>query len=118
MATGELGLSALIYQIKQDLLSLEARERDQIGLFSLDEVTLEVNFVVTGDVDSGFNLGVVTLGSKVAEERVQKVTLKLTPLLPRKELIESLKKDIARWEEIERTSGMALLKGAAGYTKE
>jgi hypothetical protein len=111
VANSELGLSDLIYRIKQDLLSEEARERDQIGLFGIDEVTLEVNFVVTGDVDSGFNLGVVTLGSKVGEERIQKVTVKMTPLLPREELLEDLKKEKALWEGIKRTSSQALRKG-------
>ena len=77
----ELGLSELISRIKQDLMSDIAHDRDKTTVFSIDELTLEVNFVITGDVESGFDIGVVSLGSQVSEERIQKVTIKMTPLL-------------------------------------
>ena len=108
--TKELGLSDLIYRIKQDLLSEAAHERDKLTVFSIDEITLEVNFVITGDINSGFNIGVVTLGSQVSEERIQKVTLKMTPLVTRDQIIEDIKK-VGDWEKIKKISMKPLVKG-------
>lgn len=76
--TKGIGISELIAKIKQDLLIPQpSHERP---LFNVDEVVLEINFTVNGKIDGGFDLGVVTLGSNVEEERVQKVTVRLTPL--------------------------------------
>jgi len=86
-----LGISELIQRIKQDLLN--AQPPNEPDLFSVDEITLEVNFTVTGDIDSGFDLGVVTLGSNVSEERVQKVTVKMTPLVSKQQLIDTVNQD-------------------------
>lgn len=106
----ELGLSDLIYRIKQDLLSEAAHERDKLTIFTIDEITLEVNFVITGDINSGFDIGVVTLGSQVSEERIQKVTLKMTPLITRDQIIERIKKE-GIWEKIEKSALSAVAKG-------
>ena len=75
--TKSLGISELIQRVQQDLLKAQSQEPE---MFLLDEITLEINFVVSGDINSGFDLGVVELGSAVSEERVQKVTLKLHPI--------------------------------------
>jgi len=83
-----LGLRELINRIKQDLLSEQLQSEP--ALFSIDEVTLELNFTITGDIDSGFDLGVVSLGSQVSEERIQKVTIKMTPLISREQLVKNL----------------------------
>jgi hypothetical protein len=85
---GAIGLSDLINRVKQDLLSEQAKTG--ADLFSIDEVTIELSFVVNGDIDSGFSLGVITLGSQVSEERIQKISLKLTPIMPKQQVIESL----------------------------
>ena len=103
-----IGLSDLINRLKQDLLTEQAK--DQTHLFSIDEVTVELNFVISGDIDSGFNFGVVTLGSQVSEDRIQKLTLKLTPLVPREQLIASLNHNLEESNEIIKASQKALFR--------
>jgi hypothetical protein len=85
-----LGLRELIDKIRQDLIT--PTSQDGPALFSIDEVTLQVNFVITGDIESGFNIGVVSLGSQVNEERTQTVTIKMTPLISKDDLKKLAKK--------------------------
>ena len=84
-----LGLRELINRVKQDLLSEQLQ--DDPAIFSIDEVLLELNFSISGDIESGFDLGIVTLGSEINEQRVQKITLKMTPLIQREQLLKKLK---------------------------
>lgn len=107
----ELGLSELIYRIKQDLASEAAHKRDTTTVFLIDEITLEVNFVVSGDVESGFDLGIVSLGSQASQERVQKVTIKMTPLISRDDILKRLKGDAELWNKAETLSRRHLIKG-------
>ena len=85
-----LGLSEFINQVKKDLLA--EQEEKKPYLFFIDEVNLEVNFTVSGDIESGFNFGVVTLGSNVSEDRTQKVSIKMSPLVTKKQVIEEINK--------------------------
>ena len=104
----EIGVKDLIKKIQEELLEFEESE----GVFSIDEITLEVNFLINGDIDSGFNLGVVSLGSQISEERVQKISIKMTPLISKDELkkIISQKKQLSKKEE---KSVKMLVKGDA-----
>jgi DNA replication protein DnaD len=108
-----LGISELIRQIKEDLLSEQGQEDPK--LFSIDEITLELNFTVSGDIDSGFNLGVVTLGSEISEERVQKITLKLTPLVSKTQLLEQINSSQEDAAGIVEASQDGLLKGTLNF---
>ncbi len=85
-------LSELIHWVKQELLSEETRRTDPVPLFVIDEVTLEVNFVLTGEGEGGFDVKIVKLGAKVTEERVQKATIKMKPLVPYNKLAEEFAK--------------------------
>mgnify|MGYP000995732990 CR=1 FL=1 len=80
--TLEIGLIELIQKVKQEL----AAKQDDDELFFIEEINLEVNFVVSGDLNSGFNLGIVTVGSDVNEQKTQKINVKLTPILTKDEL--------------------------------
>lgn len=104
-----LGITDLIHRIKKDLLS----EQNQTppDLFSIDELTLEISFVISGDIESGFDLGVVTLGSQISEERIQKVTIKLTPLMSKSQLIERLKSDPKTFKKVIDSSYDYLTRG-------
>lgn len=86
-----LGITELIQRIKQDLLDEQVNNTPK--LFSIDEVNLEINFVISGDISSGFDFSVVTLGSKVSEERIQKITIKMSPLVSKQQLIDEINKD-------------------------
>jgi len=80
-----IGISDLIREIKKDLLS---NVDVTPNLFHIDEVTLEISFTVSGDIKSGLNFGVVTLGSDISEEKVQKISVKLSPLFAKDDLIK------------------------------
>jgi len=105
-----LGISKLMQHIKQDLLN--AQPPNEPDLFSIDEITLEVNFTVTGDIDSGFDLGVVTLGSNISEERVQKVTIKMTPLVSKQQLIDTLNQDSHKAKTTVVAATKSLIRGS------
>ncbi len=79
-------LSELIHWVKQELLSDEARRNDPVPLFVIDEITVEVNFVLAGEGQSGFEAVIVKADAQVAEERVQKATVRLKPLISVEEL--------------------------------
>jgi hypothetical protein len=104
-----LGISELIQRIKQDLLITQSSTEP--ALFSIDEITLELNFTINGDIDSGFDLGVVTLGSTVSEERVQKIVLKMTPLVSKQQVVESINHDIQKAETIVEATKKVLTRG-------
>jgi hypothetical protein len=110
-----LGIAELIQRIKQDLLVPQSG-KDPI-LFSIDEITLEVNFTVSGDINSGFDLGVVTLGSDVSEERVQRVTVKLTPLVSKQQMINTINQDPSKAEVTVATAAEVLTRGSEASTK-
>jgi len=100
-----IGLNDLIEKIKQELKF----SHTDTDLFFVEEVNLEINFVVSGDIKSGFNVGIVTLGSDINEQRVQKIAVKLTPIISKDELRERISsKDI---DTILASSSKSLLKG-------
>ena len=101
-------LSELIHWVKKELLSDEARRDDPVPLFVIDQVTVEVHFVLSGEGEGGFDLQVVKAGTKVAEERVQKAIVRMKPLVPYDEVRARLKE-----EEREYVEGAmkALVKG-------
>jgi hypothetical protein len=80
-----IGISDLIREIKKDLFrSVD----DGSNLFTISEVVVEINFTVTGTAQGGINLGVVTLGSNISDNRVQKVSVKLAPLFSKDQLVK------------------------------
>lgn len=89
-----LSLGELINWIKRDLLSSQAADDDPAPFFVIDEVTVEVNFVVTGAVKGGFSfLKVIEAGAEVSEDRIQKATIRLKPILSHDEIIEKTKSE-------------------------
>ena len=82
----ELGLKDLLRQTRLEI-EAAAREREaagEAGLFQVDSVTIEANFIVrkNAGVDGSFRLLAVTLdgGGKYEKEQVQKVTVVLSPV--------------------------------------
>jgi Trypsin-co-occurring domain 2 len=89
MPTSEpIGLSELIQRVKADLLS--EKPTDDVPLFSLDEVKLELKVTITREGKGGINVHVVELGGSVRGEDVQTVTVTLTPWLSKQERLESM----------------------------
>jgi hypothetical protein len=83
-------LSELIHWVKKELLSDEALRDDPVPLFMIDEVTVEVNFVLSGEGEGGVDLQVVKAGAKVAEKRVQKAIVRMKSLVPYERVRERL----------------------------
>ena len=105
-------LSELIHWVKQELLSEETRGTDPVPLFVIDEVTLEVNFVLTGEGEGGFDVKVVKAGAKVTEEHVQTATIKMKPLVPYNKLAEEFAKRKPHLvEQVMEDSVRVLLRG-------
>jgi hypothetical protein len=105
-------LSELIHWVKKELLSDEARQRDPVPLFVIDEVTVEVNFVLSGEGEGVFDLKVVKAGAKVTEERVQKAIIRMKPLVSPEELsAEFARKQPKAKKKVLNDSVEVLLKG-------
>lgn len=108
--TKPVSLSDLIYWVKQELISDEVKKKDPIPLFTIDEITVEVNFVVDTKVKAGVSfLKVVDFGSEVGGKAVQKATVKMRPIINRDQLIEELPPD--EKENIERNTRKVIFKG-------
>jgi hypothetical protein len=106
-------LSQLITWVKQEILSSKMLDNDPAPLFAIDEVILEVNFVIAGEVDGTIDLLVAKTDATVTEERVQKATIRMKSLVPPEKLSETLEKDYpAVYREIFLQSARVLLKGA------
>jgi len=102
-------LSELIRWVKKELLSDEARRDDPMPLFVIEEVTVEVNFVLSGGGKAGFNLQVVMADAEVTEERVQKAIVRMKPLVPYEGVRARLGEE--QLEYIEKEAAKVLLKG-------
>lgn len=112
--TGEspIGLAELIERVRQELLSA-GPDLGEVPIFSVDEVSLELQVTVRREGGGGINIQVIELGGKVGRDDVHTVKLTLTPLVDkqkRRQLYEShYPGGVAA---IERAS-MATLKGSA-----
>ncbi len=75
-----ISLADLVFWVKKELLSPRSQGRDPAPLFVVDEVTIEVNFVLKGSGKGGFDMVVVKAEGEVGEERIQKATVRLKPI--------------------------------------
>jgi hypothetical protein len=108
-----IGLAELIEQIKQELLSTEAEGEKPIPLFSVDQVSLELQVTARKEGKAGIKVYVVELGGGGSRDDVQKVTVTLTPLLSKEERIALYKTRYPeKWQVLEETSIEGLLKGS------
>lgn len=100
----KMKVGEFIEQIKQELLG---QKETEVPIFYIDEVTLEVNFVVSkeGEAKASF---VAEVGGKYKKEDVHKAIIRMKPLLSREELLKKMSPK--QKEEIEKTSRQAHLK--------
>jgi hypothetical protein len=107
-----VGLAELIEQVKRELLSTEINSEADIPLFSVDDLTLELNVTVRKEGKGGLKIYVAELGGGVSREDVQKVKVTLSPLLSRQERIDLYKRLYPhRWTKIEHAITKATIKG-------
>lgn len=108
-------LSELIYWVKKELFEDAAPEVEQAPLFIIEEVTVEVNFVLTGGGEAGLNLHVLKAGTKVGEERVQKAVVRMKPVVPYEKVVARFAEKHPRVvEQVLDDSVRVLLKGRTG----
>ena len=109
-------LSDLIQWVKKELLSNEVFRDDAVPLFQIDEVTVEVNFVLTGEGEGGFDLRVVKAGAKVAEERVQKAIVRMRPTVVYKQVEAEFGEEQSK--SMKQQAKHGLLKGEGPLSKD
>jgi Trypsin-co-occurring domain 2 len=107
-----IGLTELIEQVKRELLTPDVGAGADIPLFSVDEVSLELQVTVHKDAHGGIKVYVVELGGGIARDDGHKVNVTLTPLLSKEERIRLYKThNPSRWQWVERMSVDAAMKG-------
>ncbi len=79
----DIGLSELIEQIKQELSTVPT---DDLRLFAVGSVEVELAFTATRAVNGKIDLKVAAVGSDAGSERVQRITVTLEPLVTVDEL--------------------------------
>lgn len=118
--TGQIGLSDLIRQVKQDLLSASAEETG-IPLFSVDSVELELQVTLKKEGKAGVKIYVLELGGGSSRNDVQTIKVKLSPLLSKDKLLVSYQeKNPEAVQEFVAKSIEALMKGSgdAGVSQQ
>lgn len=105
-------LSDLITWVKQEIRAAERTEDDPAPLFAIDEVTLEVNFMLEGETAGKFNMVVVKADGIVSEQRVQKATIHMKAIVSPERLAEDLEKNHPKtYRRLLFESANVLLKG-------
>ncbi len=108
-----IGLTELIYKVKQDLYSKERYSDDPVPLFAVEEVQLELAVSVTRELDGGINIQVLSLGRVTANEKAQTVRVTLKPLLSKEEIVADLRqKRPELFEQIREESQKTMVKEA------
>ena len=80
--------------------------------FFVDEVTLEVSIGISGNAQTGSDLGVFKVGAEVHGETLQKAVIKLTPLLSKEEFLTKMKETYPEFEkQVIQNSPKVLPKG-------
>lgn len=105
-----IGLAELIYKVKQELLSPEARGRDPVPLFAVDEIQVEATVVIAREATGGINIQVINAGMSGSRETGQTVRVTLKPLRTREELVADLGEQAPQMFEEMRRESLALLK--------
>lgn len=105
----KIGLAELIEQVKQELLNPPG---DNIPLFAVDSVELELQVAVKKEGTAGIKIYVVEIGGGGSRDDIQTVRIQLSPLLDKQELREIYKrKNPEQWKTFVKESSDALIKG-------
>lgn len=107
-----IGLSELIEQVKQELLTTSPENENDIPLLSVDSVELELQVTVKNEGKAGIKIYVLELGGGNSQDDVQKVKVTLSPLLNKEQMLAIYKKKYPeRWNELLETSIEGGMKG-------
>ncbi|MBW4513042.1 MAG: hypothetical protein KME64_42170 [Scytonematopsis contorta HA4267-MV1] len=115
--SSEIGLAEFIQRVKKELLTIDPADKDDTPLLSIDSVELELQVTVKKEGGGGIKINVLTFGGgeasgKVSRDDVQKVTVKLSPLVSKEALINTYaKKNPEKYQEFVNQNLQGLLKG-------
>lgn len=108
-----IGLTELIQQVKQELLTPSPDSETDIPIFAVDSVELELQVTVKKEGKAGIKIYVLDIGGGGSRDDVQKVKVKLSPLLNREQLLAIYKKQHPqRWSELLEENVKAATKGS------
>ncbi len=108
-----IGLAELIQQVKQELLTQSPDSETDIPIFAVDSVELELQVTVKKEGKAGIKIYVLEMGGGDSRDDVQKVKVKLSPLLKREQLLAMYKKQHPeRWSELLEQNVKAATKGS------
>jgi hypothetical protein len=110
--TSRIGLAELVNELKRELLSLETDTEENVPLFSVDQVELELQVAVTKEAGGGLLIQVIQLGGRVERQDVQTVKVTLTPLFEKEERLQYLKaQHPENWQALQEGQIQATFKG-------
>jgi hypothetical protein len=113
----EIGLAELIQQVKQELLTTYPDSENDTPLLCVDSVELELQVTVKKEGGGGVKINVLQFGGgelsgKVSRDDVQKVIVKLSPLLSKEQLLKAYyQKNPGKWRNFVDKTLEGTLKG-------
>lgn len=114
-----IGLAELIEQVKRELLAPSLDGETDIPLLSVDEVELELQVTVKKEGKGGIKIYVLELGGGGSRDDLQKVKVKLSPIVNKETLLGLYKKrHPERLSELVDTSIEGIFKGGSENLSE
>jgi hypothetical protein len=116
--SSEIGLAEFIQQVKQELLTTYPDDENNTPLLSVDSVELELQVTVKKEGGGGVKINVLPFGGgevsgKVSRDDVQKVKVKLSPLVSKEYLLKAYyQKNPEKWQKFLDTTLQGTLKGS------
>ncbi len=116
--SSEIGLAELIQQVKQELLTTYPNSENSTPILSIDSVELELQVTVKREGKGGVKINVLQFGGGelsggASRDDVQKVKVKLSPLLSKEQILKAYyKENPEQWQKFLETTVDALTKGS------
>lgn len=116
--SNEIGLAEFIQQVKRELLTTYPDNENDTPLLSVDSVELELQVTVKKEGGGGVKINVLQFGSgeasgKLSRDDVQKVTVKLSPLLSKEDILKAYyKQNPEKWQQFLEKTVDGLTKGS------
>ncbi len=107
-----IGLAELIEQVRQELL-LTGPDLGEVPIFSVDEVSLELQVTVQKEIGGGVKIYVVELGGKMSRDDVHIIKLTLTPLIDKERRRQLYDQHYPGGAAAVERASMATLKGSS-----
>jgi len=121
--SSEIQLSELIQQVKQELLATNQNSQDDLPVFSVDSVELELQVTVKKEGNGGIKVNVLPflpvgggeVSGKVSQDHIQKVIVKLSPLLDKELMVKHyIQNHPEKVQKLLDQNSRAILKGPDG----